>query len=620
MGSIVTNPPNPSAEASKQASPEDSKQAPNANRSRRSYRYLRQVFGFARPYPWHIAGAVVGLVTAAGAMLAFGAGLQWLVDHGFRKGGAGLLDAALLGLLAIVVLLAAATFTRAYLVTWLGERIAADLRKAVYGNVIRLSPAWFETNPTGEVLSRLTTDTTLLQQIVATSVSMALRNLLMMAGGIAMMAITSPRLTGLSLLIVPAVVLPLMVFGRRVRRLSRASQDRIGDVGAHIDETLNALPTIQSFSREQDTTRRFEDEVEGAFRTAARRVLARASLTACIILLVFTAIGLLLWTGGQDMVAGDITPGELSAFVFYAVLVAAAVGVLGEFAADLQRAAGASERLIELLDVNSDIQAPAQPTALPEPGEGRIAFTGVTFAYPSHLERNVLSDFSLAVAPGETVALVGPSGAGKTTVFQLLLRFYDVQAGAVTLDGIDVRQAEPGLLRERMALVAQEPVIFTGTVTDNIRFGRLDAGDEHVRAAAEAAAADEFVSALANGYDTHLGEKGVRLSGGQRQRLAIARAIIRDPSILLLDEATSALDAESEKLVQGALDRAMAGRTTLIIAHRLATVLKADRIVVMDEGRIVAQGRHQELIAQGGLYGRLAELQFDMTGGAASAA
>ncbi len=418
----------------------------------------------------------------------------------------------------------------------------------------------------------------------------------------------------------PAVVLPLIIFGRRVRRLSRASQDRIGDVGAHIDETLNALPTIQSFSREEDATRRFEDEVEGAFRTAARRVLARASLTACIILLVFTAIGLLLWTGGQDMVAGDITPGELSAFVFYAVLVAAAVGVLGEFAADLQRAAGASERLIELLNVNSDIQAPAQPTALPEPGEGRIAFAGVTFAYPSHSERNVLSDFSLAVAPGETVALVGPSGAGKTTVFQLLLRFYDVQAGAVTLDGIDVRQAEPGLLRERMALVAQEPVIFTGTVTDNIRFGRLDAGDEHVRAAAEAAAADEFVSALANGYDTHLGEKGVRLSGGQRQRLAIARAIIRDPAILLLDEATSALDAESEKLVQGALDRAMAGRTTLIIAHRLATVLKADRIVVMDEGRIVAQGRHRELIAQGGLYGRLAELQFDVTGGAASAA
>ena len=620
MGSIVTNSPNPPAKASKQASPEDSKRAPNANRSRRSYRYLRQVFGFARRYPWHIAGAVVGLVSAAGAMLAFGAGLQWLVDHGFRKGGAGLLDAALLGLLAIVVLLAAATFTRAYLVTWLGERIAADLRKAVYGNVIRLSPAWFETNPTGEVLSRLTTDTTLLQQIVGTSVSMALRNLLMMVGGITMMAITSPRLTGLSLLIVPAVVLPLIIFGRRVRRLSRASQDRIGDVGAHIDETLNALPTIQSFSREEDATRRFEDEVEGAFRTAARRVLARASLTACIILLVFTAIGLLLWTGGQDMVAGDITPGELSAFVFYAVLVAAAVGVLGEFAADLQRAAGASERLIELLNVNSDIQAPAQPTALPEPGEGRIAFAGVTFAYPSHPERNVLSDFSLAVAPGETVALVGPSGAGKTTVFQLLLRFYDVQAGAVTLDGIDVRQAEPGLLRERMALVAQEPVIFTGTVTDNIRFGRLDAGDEHVRAAAEAAAADEFVSALANGYDTHLGEKGVRLSGGQRQRLAIARAIIRDPAILLLDEATSALDAESEKLVQGALDRAMAGRTTLIIAHRLATVLKADRIVVMDEGRIVAQGRHRELIAQGGLYGRLAELQFDVTGGAASAA
>ncbi len=575
------------------------------------FRGLRVLRGLIAPYRLQVAGALLALVVAAATVLVFGSGLRWLVDKGFRGGNAALLDQALLAMLGVVILLSAATFARAYLVSWIGERIAADIRRRVFDNVLELSPAFYETTPTGEVLSRLTADTTLLQAIVGSSASMALRNLLLFAGGTVMMAVTSPKLTGLVALVVPIVVGPAVYFGRRVRRLSRLSQDRVGDVGAYVEETLNAVRTVQAFGHQAIDRERFADRVQEAFRTAARRVGARSALSATVILLVFGAIGVILWIGGHDMLAGRITPGELSAFVFYAVVVAASVGVLSEFMGDLQRAAGAGERLFELMQARPEISVPAEPEALPSPAQGAIAFEDVRFFYPSRPDRPALDGFSLEIAPGETVALVGPSGAGKTTVFQLLLRFYDPQAGVVRLDGVDLRRADPAEVRARTGLVPQEPVIFAADADDNIRYGRPGADQAEVRAAAEAAAASGFLDRLPEGFNTHLGEKGVRLSTGQRQRIAIARAILRDPSVLLLDEATSALDSESERAVQQALDRLMAGRTTLIIAHRLATVLKADRIVVMDHGRIVASGSHAQLVKEDGLYARLAALQFD---------
>jgi len=575
-------------------------------------RHLAVLGGFLRPYRWQLAGAGIALIVAAATVLTFGTGLRWLVDQGFSSGNTALLDQALTAMFAVIAVLAVATFARSYLVSWLGERVAADIRRAVFDNVIGLEPSYYETTPTGEVLSRLTADTTLLQTIVGSSASMALRNLLMFVGGTAMMAITSPKLTGLVALVVPLVVAPAIVFGRRVRRLSRASQDRLGDVGAYVEETLNAVAIVQAFSHEPIDRHRFGDRVESAFGTAIRRVFARSALSAVIILLVFGAVGVILWIGGHDMLAGRITPGELSAFVFYAIIVAASVGVLSEFLGDLQRAAGAGERLVELLSARPTIAAPASPERLPRPARGAIAFEEVSFAYPSRREVPALADIALAVAPGETVALVGPSGAGKTTVFQLLLRFYDPDSGTVRLDGVDLRRADPAELRSRIGLVPQEPVIFAADAWDNIRYGRPEAEDSEVRAAADAAAATDFLDALPQGFGTFLGEKGVRLSGGQRQRIAIARALLRDPALLLLDEATSALDAESERMVQLALDHLMAGRTTIIIAHRLATVLKADRIVVMDHGRIVATGSHAELTRRGGLYARLAALQFDI--------
>ena len=558
-----------------------------------------------------MAGALVALTVAAGTVLVFGVGLRWLVDEGFKSGNAALLDQALMALFGIIAVLAVATYSRAFLVSWIGERLAADIRRRVYDNVIGLSPGFFEVTRTGEILSRLTTDTTLLQTVIGSSASMALRNILLLVGGTIMMAVTSPKLTLLVFLVVPFVVVPVIVFGRRVRRLSRLSQDRIGDIGAYAEESLNAIRTVQAFGHEDIDRRRFADRVEDAFVTAARRVQARALLAAVVIFVVSGAVGTILWIGGHDMLGGRITAGELSAFVFYAVVVAGSVGAISEFIGDLQRAAGASERMFELLQTKPQITAPPEPLPLPEPPEGAVGFDRVTFHYPSRPDRAALRNFTLHVSPGEKLALVGPSGAGKTTVFQLLLRFYDAEIGTITLDGTDLRRAAPAQIRARIGLVPQDPVIFGADAWHNIRYGRPEADDEAVRAAAEAAGAVAFLDRLPAGFGTFLGEKGVRLSGGQRQRIAIARAILRDPAVLLLDEATSALDAESERLVQEALDRLMAGRTTLIIAHRLATVLKADRIAVMDHGRIVATGTHAELIRQGGLYARLAALQFD---------
>jgi len=575
---------------------------------------IRPLFRFVRPYRRMVVGALIALTISAASVLAMGVGLRLLIDQGLGGDNIHLLNNALLYLIGMVVLLAASTFSRFYLVSWLGERVVADIRNAIFSRVLRLSPAFFETNKTGELLSRLTTDTTLLQTVIGSQASSALRNLILLTGGIVMLFITSPRLTGLVFLLVPVVVVPIIILGKRVRQRSRLSQDRIADLGGQAEEALNAVHTVQAFGQEANIEARFTDRVEKAFDTAISRVRARAFLTAFVILFVFTGIALVLWLGGHDVLDGRLSGGELSSFLFFAVVVAGSVGSLSEVYGDLQHAAGAAERLVELLRQDSDIAAPENPEALSEPPEGAVTLEQVTFSYSSRPDEPALSDYSLKVAPGERVALVGPSGAGKTSVFNLLLRFYDPSQGEVQVDGMDLRRVQPESARARFGLVPQDPAIFAANAWDNIRFGRPDADNEAVRAAARAAGAEAFLDALPEGFDTFLGEKGMRLSGGQKQRLAIARAILRNPTILLLDEATSALDAESERAVQEALETLMVNRTTLVIAHRLATVQKADRIIVMEQGRVVAEGTHDMLVAENGLYARLAALQFDRSG------
>ena len=570
---------------------------------------LALLLPYLRPHLGRALAAVAALLLAAGLVLALGQGVRRLIDRGFAGNSLAQLDRAALAMVVVVAGLAGATFARFTLVSWLGERVAADLRRDMFDRVLTLSPAYFETARTGDILTRLTADIAVLQALIGSAISQWLRNALLLLGALAMLLVSSPKLAGIVLLVAPLVVVPLVAFGRRERRLSRAAQDRVADLGAHAEETINALRTVQAFTHEAADRRRFAAEVERSVAAALLRVRTRATLLLVVILLGFGAIVFSLWVGGRDVLAGRMSGGDLSAFVFYAVLLASSGAQMSELWGELQRAGGAAERLRELLDERPSITVPARPMLLPGAPQGRVAFEQVTFRYPARPEPPALSGVSLAVEPGETVALVGPSGAGKTTVLQLLLRFYDPERGTVRLDGVDVARVDPAALRARIGIVPQDPVIFGTTAWENIRYGRPDATDAEVRAAGQAAHAG-FLDELPRGYATFLGEKGVRLSGGQRQRIAIARAILRDPAVLLLDEATSALDAESEREVQTALATLARGRTTLVIAHRLATVRRADRIVVLEAGRIVATGTHEALMREGALYARLARLQF----------
>jgi ATP-binding cassette subfamily B protein len=570
---------------------------------------LAALWPFMRPYRGMIALAVCALTLTAMVSLVLPLAARRVVDN-FDTADAALLDQYFVAALGIAALLALGTALRYYLVTRLGERVVADIRKAVFDSTIGMSPAFFERLLTGEVLSRITTDTTLVLSVIGSSVSIALRNMLLLAGGLAMLLITSPKLTGMVLLIVPLVIVPIAVLGRRLRVLSRENQDWIASSSGAASEALLAAQTVQAFTHEAASRAEFGAVTEKSFVAARKRIGVRAVMTAIVIFLVFTGIVGVLWIGARDVREGVMSVGELVQFVIYSIIVAGGVGALTEVWGELQRAAGATERLVELLTADDAVQDPARPVTLPAGGKGEITLEGVRFSYPARPGVQALDDVSLTIAPGETVALVGPSGAGKTTVIQLLLRFYDPQAGALRIDGVDLRDMARADFRRQIALVPQDPVIFAATARENIRFGRPEASDAEVEAAAQAAAAHDFLSRLPEGYDTYVGERGVMLSGGQKQRIAIARAILRDTPILLLDEATSALDAESERAVQDAVERLSAGRTTLVVAHRLATVKKADRIVVFDGGRIVAQGRHDALVAEGGLYARLARLQF----------
>ena len=570
---------------------------------------LRGLAPFLSPYRGLIFGALAALTLTAGVSLMLPLAVRRVVDN-FNSDAAGLLNQYFGAALAIAAALALGTGLRYYLVTRLGERVVADIRRALFDRVLGQSPAFFERILTGEVLSRLTTDTTLILSVIGSSVSVALRNVLLLLGGMVFLLVTSAKLTGLVLLIVPAVIVPIVVMGRKLRRLSRENQDWIATSSGKAAEALQAAQTVQAFTHLAQSRAEFAAVTEKSYASAKERIGTRAAMTVIVIFLVFAGIVGVLWVGARDVRAGAMSPGELVQFVIYAVMVAGAVGALSEIWGELQRAAGATERLVELLTTPDAVQDPAAPRVLPRPVRGEIALEGVSFTYPARPDAPALHGIDLRVAPGETVALVGPSGAGKSTILQLLMRFYDPQAGRITLDGVALPEMARDDFRRALALVPQDPVIFAASARENIRFGRPEATDAEVEAAAAAAAAHDFITALPEGYDTWLGERGVMLSGGQKQRIAIARAILRDAPVLLLDEATSALDAESERAVQGAVERLAEGRSVLVVAHRLATVKRADRIVVFDQGRIVAQGTHEALVAEGGLYARLARLQF----------
>jgi ATP-binding cassette subfamily B protein len=576
----------------------------------RSLRPLAALWPYLTPYRWRIAAAGVALIVSSAATLVLPIAGRGLIDHGFNDKQAALIGQYFLAFVAVAAVMGVSAATRFYFVTWLGERVVADLRKGVFANVLGLTPSFFEVTRTGEVLSRLTADTTLIQTVVGSSVSIALRNLVTLTGGLVLMFVTSPKLSALVVGAVLLVLLPLILFGRWIRTLSRKSQDKIADTSAHAGETLNAVQTVQAFTHEEYERGRFASAVEASFDMALKRTKARAVMTAVVIFAAFSSIAGVGWVGAQSIIAHTMTGGELLQFIFYAVITGGGVGALSETWGDLQRAAGASERLSELLTTMPAIAAPEHPVAIAQPARGAVAFKSISFRYPSRPDYAALNGFSLSIAPGEAVALVGPSGAGKSTVFQLMLRFFAPQEGHITFDGIDLADIDPTDLRRQIAVVSQDSVIFSGSIADNIRYGRPGASDEDVHAAAQAAAATEFIDRLPLKFETTVGERGVTLSGGQRQRLAIARAILRDAPLLLLDEATSALDAENERLVQQGLDNLMAGRTTIVIAHRLATIQRLKRIVVMDQGRVVGEGSHAELVARGGLYARLASLQF----------